>query len=88
MQWILESPTLMGYSAITDWLQKIYHTTIELDGRGYMVDSIEQFEILRPHGTHQDYIVIAKVMLGRIEGPFMKYNAELEIEADANARRN
>jgi hypothetical protein len=73
----------MGYSAITEWLQNMYHTTIELDGRGYMVDNIEEFKILRPN---REWIVIAKVMLERIEAPFMKYNAEMNIDTDA--RRN
>ena len=84
MQWILESPPLRGYSAITDWLQNLYGITVELDGAGYTVESIEDFKILRPQ---QNYIVIAKVMLRRHESPFVQYNAELNIEMD-DARRN
>lgn len=85
MQWILESPPLKGYSTITDWLQDLYGTTVELDGGGYTVESIEEFKILRPQLL--DYTVIAKVMLRRHESPFVQYNAELNIEL-GDDRRN
>jgi len=85
-QWILESTPLLGYGAISKWLQDLYGTSVELDGRGMYVDIIESFEIL--HTNPNEYVVIAKVGLEEYGSPVTMYHSELDIEVDTDARRN